>query len=210
MFGVATLPSLFTAWASGTATGLGLFAVVGAQTTFILRQGLMRAYLPSILMLCALLDGIFIFVSVWGLQAATRHVPWLGTIILWPGIAFLAWYGFQAGRRALKPGSGLAASRAAASSRRAALLSAAGFTLLNPHFWLDMMLVGSLAHGFADARLGFAAGALSASVIWLSVLGLGARLLAPLFANPRAWRVLDGAVAIVMVLLAIGLAWKGI
>ena len=88
------------------------------------------------------------------------------------------------------------------SSRRAALLGAVGFTLLNPHFWLDMMVLGSIAHGFADARFGFAAGALTASVLWLTALGLGSRLCAPLFRDPRAWRWLDGSIAAVMFLLA--------
>ncbi|CAM4324454.1 LysE/ArgO family amino acid transporter [Bordetella muralis] len=210
MFTFASSPALFTAWASGTATGLGLFAVVGAQSAFILRQGLMRAHLLSILAICALLDGICIFASVWGLQTAVNWFPWLTHAILWFGVAFLAWYAFQSAQRAIRAQGGLTAAQHAVPSRSAALLAAAGFTLLNPHFWLDIMVIGSLAHGFNDARLAFAAGAVTASVLWLIVLGVGSRLFAPYFANPKAWRILDGVIAVIMAGLAMRLAWNGL
>ncbi|MBO1111531.1 LysE/ArgO family amino acid transporter [Bordetella petrii] len=210
MFSLASFPALFTAWASGTATGLGLFAVVGAQSAFILRQGLMRAHLLSILALCAAIDAVFIFASVWGLQAVASWFPWLTHAILWFGVAFLGWYALQSARRALRAQGGLRAAQHAVPSRRAALLGAAGFTLLNPHFWLDIMVVGSLAHSFDNARLAFAAGALTASLLWLAVLGIGSRLFAPWFADPRAWRVLDGIIAAVMAALAVRLASSGL
>lgn len=210
MFSLVLQPSFFSAWASGIATGLGLFAVVGAQSAFILRQGLMRAHLVSILTVCAIIDAIFIFASVWGLQALTTQVPWLAESILWFGVVFLLWYAFQSAGRALGSRSGLNAAQQAVPSRRAAVLGAIGFTVLNPHFWLDLVVVGSLAHSFADARMGFAAGAVSASMAWLILLGVGARLFAPLFAKPKTWRILDGIIAIVMMALAVGLIYKGI
>lgn len=209
MLSLITNSSFFSAWASGAATGLGLFAVVGAQSAFILRQGLMRSHLFSILLTCGLIDLVFIFASVWGLQTIAIWFPWLTTVILWLGVAFLLWYAFQSARRALGQGSALALAEQAVPSRRAALLGAMGFSLLNPHFWLDMMVVGSLAHSFGDARDGFAAGAFTASLIWLAVLGVGSRLFAPLFADPRAWRILDGCIAVIMAGLAFGLAYKG-
>ncbi len=200
-----TSPAFFTAWASGTATGLGLFAVVGAQSAFVLRQGLMRAHIMTVLATCALVDAVFIFGSVWGLQRLAEWVPGLTRAILWFGVAFLAWYGLQSARRAWKGGS-LAHCREAVPSRGAALLGALGFSLLNPHFWLDMVVVGSLAHGFAEARPAFAVGVLTASVLWLAVLGVGSRLFAPFFSHARAWRVLDGVIAVVMLVLAASLA----
>ncbi|AIT25871.1 LysE/ArgO family amino acid transporter [Bordetella holmesii] len=200
-----TFPPFFSAWASGTATGLGLFAVVGAQSVFILRQGVMRAHVMTVLATCALVDAVFIFGSVWGLQRLTEWVPGLTQAILWFGVAFLAWYGLQSARRAWRAGP-LAQCRQAVPSRRAALLGALAFSLLNPHFWLDMVVVGSLAHGFADARLAFAVGVLTASVLWLAILGLGARLFAPVFSDARAWRLLDALIAVVMLTLAYSLA----
>lgn len=206
----AVIPLFLTAWASGTATGLGLFAVVGAQSAFILRQGLMRAHLLSVVAICALIDAVFIFASVSGLQALTAWFPWLTTAVLWFGVAFLSWYALQSARRAWTATGGLAAARDVVPSRRAAMLGALGFSLLNPHFWLDMVVVGSLAHGFDDARMAFAAGALTASLLWLAVLGIGSRLFARFFASAAAWRVLDGIIAVVMAGLAISLAVKGV
>lgn len=210
MFPLLLSPSLSAAWASGIATGLGLFAVVGAQSAFILRQGLMRAHLISILLVCALIDAVFIFGSVLGLQALTSMAPWLTKFVLWFGVAFLGWYAIQSALRALRASSAMPSSRQALSSRRAALLGAIGFSLLNPHFWLDMMVVGSLAQNFSEARMAFAIGTLMASLIWLIVLGAGSRLLSPLFSDPRAWRVLDGVIALIMAALAITLASSGI
>jgi len=201
------MPSaLVSAWASGAATGLGLFAVVGAQSAFILRQGIMRSHLLAIMAVCAIIDAVFIFASVMGLQAVTEAYPWLTNAILWFGVAFLLWYAAQSALRALRPRGVQAMARQAMSSRRAALLGAVGFSLLNPHFWLDMMVVGSIAQSFEEARLGFAAGTLTASVLWLVVLGAGSRLFAPLFKSARAWRILDGMIAAVMAFIAFRLA----
>ncbi len=210
MFPLILSPSLASAWASGIATGLGLFAVVGAQSAFILRQGLMRAHLRSILAACALIDATFIFGSVLGLRTIMSWAPWLTGAVLWFGVAFLSWYAVQSALRAWRPRGGIQAARQTLSSRRAALLGALGFSLLNPHFWLDMMVVGSLAQTFHDARLAFATGTLTASLMWLLLLGTGSRLLAPLFSDPRAWRVLDGLIAIIMAGLALLLACSGL
>lgn len=203
-----TSPAVLTAWVSGTATGLGLFAVVGAQSAFILRQGLVRAHLFSILAICALLDAICIFAGVLGLQAVVNGFPWLTHAVLWFGVAFLTGYGLRSAMRAIRAQSGLTVARTVVPSRTAALLAATGFTLLNPHFWLDIMVLGSLAHGFDEARLAFAAGALTASVLWLTVLGIGSRVFAPYFSNPNAWRILDGMIAIIMMALAARLAFN--
>lgn len=210
MFSLALYPAFISAWASGIATGLGLFAVVGAQSAFILRQGLMRTHLLSVLLICALIDAVFIFASVWGLQAIAMRLPWLTDVIVWFGVIFLLWYACQSARRAFRVKDGANPAHRAIPSRGAALLGAVGFTLLNPHFWLDMMIVGSIAHSFNEARMGFAAGALTASIAWLIVLGAGSRLFAPLFAHPKAWRVLDGVIAMVMTGIAIGLIFRTI
>lgn len=207
MFGLVPFSPLAAAWGSGTLTGLGMFAVVGAQSAFILRQGIARAHLFSILTMCALIDACFIFGSVVGLQAVLAWLPGLASFVLWFGVAFLSWYGVQCAWRAVRPGVHTQTDQpTVSSSRRAALLAAVGFTLLNPHFWLDMMVLGSIAHGFSSARFGFAAGALTASVLWLAVLGLGSRLCAPLFRRPGAWRWLDGGIALTMFAIALHLA----
>ncbi|OZI31979.1 lysine transporter LysE [Bordetella genomosp. 10] len=193
------------AWLAGLLTGLGLFAAVGAQSAFILRQGLMRAHLPSVLLVCGLSDAVVIFASALGLRALDQQAPWLMPVLGWGGAAFLAFYAWRSARRALRAGDGLAPAARVAHTRRGAVLGALAFTLLNPHFWLDMALVGALAHNFGAASVAFAAGAVCASVLWLLILGGGARLAAPLLRDARIWRVLDGGIAVVMAGMALRL-----
>lgn len=208
MFATLTSSSLLSAWLSGTATGLGLFMVVGAQSAYIIKQGIMRAHLGSILAVCAATDLVMIFCSVLGLQALVTWMPGLTEIIRWSGVVFLGWYGLRSGLRAWRPAAGKGEIGKTHYGRGAAIVGAFGFTLLNPHFWLDIMVVGSLAQSFTDARYAFALGATTASLLWLGLLGCGARLLAPVFSNPRAWRLLDGVIAVVMWTLAITLSMR--
>lgn len=196
-----------TAGLSGFATGLGLFAAVGAQSAFILRQGALRVHIVSVVLVCAVSDAVLIFASVMGLRALTAQAPWLLQGVLWTGVVFLAAYAMAAARRAWGGGESLqAAARMRGGGRAAAVAGALAFTWLNPHFWLDMVLVGTLAHGFGSASLAYGAGAAAASIFWLTLLGGGARLLAPLFRSARAWRILDGMVALIMAVMAVRLA----
>jgi L-lysine exporter family protein LysE/ArgO len=197
--------SSFGAWTAGAVTGLGLFAVVGAQSAFILRQGLLRTHVLSVLITCGLVDAIVILASVLGLQAALAYMPWLAAVMLVAGAVFLLAYGLRSAHRAWRPRLSGALLHGTAVSRGATIVAALGFSLLNPHFWLDMVLVGSIAHAFGDARLAFAGGAFTASLFWLMALSLGARLLAPWFSRPGAWRLLDATIALVMIGLAIRL-----
>ena len=198
------------AWFSGAATGIGLFAVVGAQSAFILRQGILRQHVIPVIATCAAIDATFIFASVNGLKTLTHALPWLTTALLWGGVSFLMWYALQSARRAISGGGGLKVEDGDGGSRNAAMLAAAGFSLINPHFWLDMLVIGSIADNFGQARLSFATGVVTASWVWLTVQGLGARLLAPLFRKPGTWRVLDGVIAVVLGVLAVTLAVRGV
>ncbi|OZI20850.1 lysine transporter LysE [Bordetella genomosp. 9] len=194
--------SIFLPWLSGLGTGLGLFAAVGAQSAFILRQGLQRAHIGSVLAVCAAADALCIALSVMAWRTLSGQAPWIMPAVAWAGAVFLALYAARAARRAWSAGGGLAPARQAAGTRRAAMLGALGFTVINPHFWMDVILVGSLAQGFGHNAAAYAAGAMTASLLWLLALGGGARLLRPLFRDPRAWRLLDGGMAIVMAALA--------
>ncbi|AOB33036.1 lysine transporter LysE [Bordetella sp. H567] len=194
--------SFFLPWASGLGTGLGLFAAVGAQSAFILRQGLQRAHVGSVLAVCAAADALCIALSVLAWRTLSDQAAWIMPAMAWSGAAFLAIYAARAAHRAWFAGDVLVPAREVAATRRAAVLAALGFTLINPHFWLDIILVGSLAQAFGRNAAAYAAGAITASALWLLVLGGGARLLRPLFRDPRAWRVLDGGVAVIMGALA--------
>src|SRR5690606_30163329 len=122
---------------------------------------------------------------------------------------FLAWYAWQSARPALAGGGGMHVDDGDSTSRRAVLISAVGFSLINPHFWLDMMVIGGIAENFGNARIAFAAGVFSAGCLGLTPQVVDARLLAPLFTKPKPWRVLDGTVAVILSLLALGLAFRG-
>ena len=194
---------------AGLGTGLSLIVAIGAQNAFVLRQGLRREHVPAIVAVCALSDLVLITAGVAGLGALVTVRPGVLTVIAWAGAAFLVAYGLLAARRALRPGT-LRAAETEASPRASvhrSVLTCMGLTWLNPHVYLDtVLLLGSVAAGYGTHRWDFAIGAGVASVLWFSGLGFGARFARPLFARPIAWRVLDSAIAIVMIVLGIRIA----
>ncbi|MEK0083667.1 LysE/ArgO family amino acid transporter [Benzoatithermus flavus] len=183
--------------------GLSLILAIGAQNAFVLRQGLLRRHVFVICCLCALSDAILIAAGVAGFGALIERLPVLPRIMTWLGAAFLLWYGFGRFREALHP-QALHAAERAAGSLRAAVTTCLAFTWLNPHVYLDtVVLLGGIASRFAGtARVAFGTGAAAASFLFFFVLGYGARLLAPWFARPNAWRALDVGVGATMWLLA--------
>lgn len=192
----------------GLALSLGLIVAIGAQNAFVLRQGLRREHVGSVVLFCAVADALLIAAGVMGLGQALGDSPGLARALALAGAIFLGFYGWQALRRARHP-QGLTASAGEEQlGRGAAVAQAAAFTLLNPHVYLDtVMLVGGIgAQQPAALRGWFVAGASSASLLWFGLLGFGARWLAPWFARPRAWQVLDGLIAITMFVLAALLA----
>ena len=191
---------------AGFATGGSLIVAIGAQNTFVLRQGLRQEHVLPIVALCATADALLILAGVAGLgefiQAAPGALAWLRIA----GAVFLAVYGWKALRRALEPHQAVV-DQGAPTTLQAAVATALAFTFLNPHVYLDtVVLVGALANQHQGAeRWQFAAGAAAASVVWFSALGFGAKLLVPLFARPVTWRVLDASIALVMCSLAASL-----
>jgi L-lysine exporter family protein LysE/ArgO len=208
--GIVSAPLL--AALAGLGLGLSLIVAIGAQNAFVLRQGLRREHVLPIVLICALSDAVLIAVGVGGGGALFTAVPWLVDVIRWVGAAFLIGYGILAARRALrrpKPDAGLHAEDAAsrtAGSLAAAVATALALTWLNPHVYLDtVLLLGSVASTHDEQRWWFAGGAVVGSILWFTSLGFGARLLAPLFAKPVAWRILDGIIAVVMFAIAASL-----
>lgn len=188
----------------GLALSFGLIVAIGAQNAFVLRQGLRREHVGPVVAFCALADALLIAAGVLGMAQALGQSPNLARALAWAGALFLAVYGAQALRRARQPHQLRAAEGGATLGRGAALAQAAAFTLLNPHVYLDtVLLVGSIGAQQPDALRGwFIAGASSASLVWFTGLGFGARWLAPWFARPRAWQVLDGLIGVTMFVLS--------
>ena len=191
--------------AAGFGLGLSLIVAIGAQNAYVLRQGLLRSHVLPVVLVCAVSDAVLIVAGVAGAGALVSSAPGLLEVVRWVGAAFLLGYAVVAARRALRP----AALRPAAGgsvSLGAAVTTAAAFTWLNPHVYLDtVVLVGSVGATYGSARWVFAFGAVTASVVWFFGLGFGSRALRPVFERPAAWRVLDAGIAVVMVLIAVSL-----
>lgn len=187
-----------TAAISGFLLGLSLIMAIGAQNAFVLRQGLRREHVFAVCLTCAVSDAVLIAAGVGGMGWLSGRAPWIAPAMTWAGAAFLLVYGLLSFRRALRPGV-LAAAGQGAGGLRAALLTCLALTWLNPHVYLDTVVVlGSVAARYPGSGLAFGAGATAASFVFFFVLGYGARALAPVFARPAAWRVLDLGVGFVM------------
>ena len=184
----------------GLALSLGLIVAIGAQNAFVLRQGLRREHVASVVFFCAITDALLIAAGVLGMAQALGERPMVAHALALAGAVFLAAYGWNALRRALQQNGLLANEEGDGLTWAAAMAQAAAFTLLNPHVYIDtVLLVGSIgAQQPADLQVWFVAGASSASLLWFCALGFGARWLAPLFAKPRAWQVLDILIGLTM------------
>ncbi|HWC83791.1 MAG TPA: LysE family transporter [Pseudonocardiaceae bacterium] len=190
---------------AGFGTGMSLLISIGAQNTFVLRQGIRRDAVPVIVAICVASDAVLITCGVGGVGAVVRAWPRALTVVGVVGGGFLLCYGFLAARRAVRPGA-MEVVDGPAGPRRRTVLTCLAMTWLNPHVYLDtVLMVGSLAAGHGALRWDFAAGAVFASLCWFLALGFGARLLSGVFRRPSAWRFLDGFVAATMVTLAFSL-----
>lgn len=192
----AALPSI----ATGLTLSLSLIVAIGAQNTFVLRQGLRREHVAAVVAVCALLDIALMTLGVSGLAASLGQYPGALNAIGLAGAAVVGWYGAMALRRALSPQSLRAQWDGAPQSLGRTAWQALGISLLNPHVYLDtVILVGAVGARQPDGMQGwFLLGAGGASALWFATLGFGARLLSPMFARPLAWRVLDLLVAAMM------------
>ena len=190
----------------GFLTGLALIVAIGAQNAFVLRQGLLRSHVGVVVAICAVSDAVLIAAGVAGIGTVVEEAPVALDVVRWLGVAFLTWYGVTALLRA-RHAEGLAAARASAGGRRTAVLTAVALTWLNPHVYLDtVLLLGSVANQHGGDRWWFALGAVLGSVVWFTGLGYGARRAAGWLSSPRAWRVLDVLIGLTMLAIAARLA----
>ncbi|GAB3197834.1 LysE/ArgO family amino acid transporter [Nocardioides hungaricus] len=194
--------------ATGLVTGLSLIVAIGAQNAFVLRQGLAREHVGPVVAICTLSDVVLITAGVAGIGTIVERAPWAIDVIRWLGVAFLTWYGVSSLLRARRPESLRANGGGTGISRRGVVLKATALTWLNPHVYLDtVLLLGSIAnHEGPVGRWWFAAGAIVASAAWFCGLGYGARRASGLLSKPRAWRVLDVLIGLTMLAIALSLA----
>lgn len=195
---------------AGLVTGLSLIVAIGAQNAYVLRLGLARTHVLLAVAICTVADALLILAGVAGLGALVRTHDGILRVIALLGAVYLAWFAIRSFRRALRPAVLTARGETVRSARRVAVV-VLGLTFLNPHVYLDtVLLLGTIGSTFGDARWWFAAGAILASALWFATLGFGARVLSPLMARPVTWRILDIAIGAVMAAIAFGLLWTAL
>lgn len=197
------MTNTFAPFFSGFLISAALIMAIGAQNLFVLRQGLKRKHVGPVVLFCASADALLITAGVAGVGAFLAAIPQLTLFLTIGGAAFLGWYGVKALQR-MASSQAMAVTSGESVSLSGAIAASAGFTFLNPHVYLDTVLLMGAAGSAQPAALRplFVAGAASASLTWFAALGYGARMLVPLFARPMAWRVLDAIVGVTMLSLA--------
>ena len=194
----AFLPGLFT--------GLSLIVAIGAQNAFVIRQGLTRRYVFTVVAICTIIDASLIAVGIGGLGAAIAGLPWLLEVIRWFGVAYLTWFGIKSVISATKNET-MDASGVESKSAGKVITTVVAMSLLNPHVYLDTVIfVGGVGNTFGADRWYFAYGAMLASAIWFTGIGYGAKAASRFMAKPVFWKVLDSVIAVIMFALAITLA----
>ena len=198
---------MFLALIQGYLTSFSLILAIGSQNAFVLRQGIRREHVLAVVAVCAISDAVLIAFGVAGFGAVAAALPWLVPAMRWFGAAFLAWYGLQRFLAARKGGEALMPAADKPTPLSKVLLTCVVLTWANPHVYLDtMVLIGSISTHYVPFEGAFAVGAAAASLSFFALLGFGARLLAPLFATPRAWVVLECVVGLTMWIIAASLA----
>lgn len=194
------------AFLPGFLAGLSLIVAIGAQNAFVIRQGLTRQRVFVVVAICALCDALLIALGIAGLGAIIQGLPWLLEIVRWFGVIYLSWFGIKSVRSAFK-NEVMDASGAQTTSLAKVITSVLGFTLLNPHVYLDtVILLGSISNQFAD-KWAFGFGAMTASAVWFSSIGFGAKAASRFMSKPIFWRVLDSLIAVIMFSIALFLAF---
>lgn len=198
------------AFLPGFFAGLSLIVAIGAQNAFVIRQGLTRQHVFVVVAICAIADAALIALGIAGLGAIIQGLPVLLEVVRWFGVAYLTWFGIKSVRSAFKS-EVMDTSGAQTSSIKKVIASVLGFTLLNPHVYLDtVILLGSISNQFSEDRWMFGFGAMTASVVWFSSIGFGARAASRFMSKPIFWRVLDSLIAVVMFSIAFYLAFASL
>ena len=191
----------------GFLTGLSLIIAIGAQNAFVIKQGLLRQHVLLIVLICAISDAVLIFLGTGGLGALVQSNQGLLEVVRWFGVAYLTWFGIKSMRSAFSNQS-LSASESPTVTALKVATTALALTWLNPHVYLDtVILLGSVANQFEADRWYFAIGASVASVLWFTTIGFGARAASKYMSRPIFWKILDSLIAIVMFSIAITLAF---
>jgi L-lysine exporter family protein LysE/ArgO len=195
------------AFLPGFFTGLSLIIAIGAQNAFVIRQGLTKRYVFTVVAICTIIDASLIALGIGGLGAAIAGLPWLLEVIRWFGVAYLTWFGIKSLISATKNQT-MDAAGVESKSAGKVITTVLAMSLLNPHVYLDTVIfVGGVGNTFGDNRWFFAYGAMLASLVWFTSIGYGAKAASRFMSKPVFWKVLDGIIAVIMFTLAVTLVF---
>ena len=201
---------MFEAAVQGYLVAVSLILAIGAQNAFVLRQGLRREHVGAVILTCAASDALLMAAGVAGFGFVSARLPWIGEAMRWGGVAFLVIYGALRFRAAMRGGEALKPAPGLSAPLGKVVTTCLILTWTNPHVYLDtVVLIGSISAQYAPHQLVFGTAAAFGSASFFVALGYGARLLAPVFANPQAWVMLELVVGFTMWIIAAGLAFGG-
>ena len=191
---------------AGFSLGLSLILAIGSQNAFVLRQGLKQEHIFIVCLICALSDAMLITFGVAGFSLIIKTTPWIEPLARYGGALFLFIYGAKSFWSSYKANESLHPAKQKTSSLQIIVATCLAFTWLNPHVYLDtVMLLGSISSQYVGQKVEFALGATLASFVFFFSLGYGARILKPIFENPKAWKILDFCIGCIMWAIAFSL-----
>lgn len=197
---------MISVYLAGFTLGLSLIFAIGAQNAFVLKQGIRQHHVFLVCFICALSDAILISGGVAGFGAMVTAFPLLETVARYAGALFLLWYAVRSFISAYKENHTLNPEGDDKQSALKTALICLAFTWLNPHVYLDtVVLLGSVSTHYEGHKLDFALGAISASFVFFFSLGFGAKALIPVFRHARAWKIFEVLIGIMMLILALNL-----
>lgn len=197
---------MIQSWFSGFTLGLSLILAIGAQNAFVLKQGLTRHHVFMVCLICAVSDAMLIVLGVSGFGVLVKEYPSIELVSRYAGAAFLTVYGIKSLISAVSTTHALKPEGEILASRMSTALTCLAFTWLNPHVYLDtVVLMGSISTQYEATIMAFTSGAVTASFVFFFALGYGARILVPVFQKPVSWKILEGIIAVVMFLIAYSL-----
>jgi len=200
-------PSQMIAFIPGLLAGLSLIIAIGAQNAFVIRQGLTKKYVLLTVAICAAADAFLIALGASGLGALIKSNSSLLEIIRWFGVCYLIWFGIKSARSAFTT-QVLNAVGGASGSRKNVITTTLALTFLNPHVYLDtVILLGSISNQFGRDKWFFAAGAALGSILWFTSIGYGAKSASRFMSKPIFWKVLDAIITAIMFAIAAFLAF---
>ena len=197
---------------TGFFLGLSLIVAIGAQNTFVLRQGILGQHVFYVALFCALSDAMLIIIGVAGISFFLNNfISQNSNIIFGFSAVWLAGYGIIRLKSVFKSNKTIEIETSTLRGLFPTISVAAVLTFLNPHVYLDtMILIGSISQQFSGLyKISFALGTCLASLIFFFSLAYGARLLTPIMQRPFSWKVLDSLVAIIMFTISFKLASTG-